>query len=303
MVGCMSNDRSIRIAVVGDVHEQWELEDGVALKTLGVDLVLFVGDFGNEAVAVVRAIAALDLPKAAICGNHDAWFTATPWGVKNCPYDRTQEDRVQQQLELLGAAHVGYEKLDFPELNLAVVGSRPFSWGGSDWKNAEFYRKRFGVTSFETSTARIVAAAERAESEIVLFLAHCGPTGLGDRPEDPCGRDWDPLGGDYGDPDLAAAIAKTRQLNKKVPLVAFGHMHHRLRHTKHIQRTALHRDEAGTIYVNAACVPRIIAAEKDTLRHFAFISLQSGCVDRVSSIWVDRECSIASEQVLYINSP
>ncbi|NER07180.1 MAG: TIGR04168 family protein, partial [Okeania sp. SIO3C4] len=42
-----------KIAIVGDVHDQWEPEDEIALKYLGIDLVLFVGDFGNEAVEVV----------------------------------------------------------------------------------------------------------------------------------------------------------------------------------------------------------------------------------------------------------
>ena len=77
--------KAIKIAVVGDVHDRWEPEDERALKYLGVDLVLFVGDFGNEAVELVRAIAALDLPKAAILGNHDAWYTATNWGRKQRP--------------------------------------------------------------------------------------------------------------------------------------------------------------------------------------------------------------------------
>ena len=40
----------IKIAVIGDIHDQWEEEDGLALKSLGVDLVLFVGDFGDESV-------------------------------------------------------------------------------------------------------------------------------------------------------------------------------------------------------------------------------------------------------------
>ncbi|HBE31491.1 MAG TPA: TIGR04168 family protein, partial [Cyanobacteria bacterium UBA11368] len=40
----------IKIAVVGDVHDQWEEQDAGALEHLGVDLVLFVGDFGNESV-------------------------------------------------------------------------------------------------------------------------------------------------------------------------------------------------------------------------------------------------------------
>lgn len=57
-----NQDRGIKIAVVGDIHDFWEEDDGVALQQLGVDLVLFVGDFGNESVSVVRAIASLDIP-------------------------------------------------------------------------------------------------------------------------------------------------------------------------------------------------------------------------------------------------
>ncbi len=114
----MTNQRKdnqvIKIAVVGDIHDQWEADDGIALQQLNVDLVLFVGDFGNESVEVVRAIAALDIPKAAIFGNHDAWYTATDWGRKKCPYDHKKEDWVQQQIDLLGDTHVGYGKLDFP---------------------------------------------------------------------------------------------------------------------------------------------------------------------------------------------
>ena len=174
-------NQTITIAVVGDIHDLWEADDSDALKELGVDLVLFVGDFGNESVEVVRAIASVDIPKAAVFGNHDAWYTATEWGRKKCPYDRKKEDWVQQQIDLLDSAHVGYGKLDFPKLNLTVVGSRPFSWGGSVWKNEKFYQERFGVKSFEESTARMVAAAKSAAYETVIFLGHNGPLGLGDR--------------------------------------------------------------------------------------------------------------------------
>lgn len=113
---------SIKIAVIGDIHDAWDEADPRALAQLGVDLVLFVGDFGNEAVDVVQAVSMLELPYAASFGNHDAWYTATPWGTKNCPYDRSKEDWVQQQLDLLAEAHVGYTHRTFPQLDLSVVG-------------------------------------------------------------------------------------------------------------------------------------------------------------------------------------
>ncbi|NER81494.1 MAG: TIGR04168 family protein, partial [Leptolyngbya sp. SIO1D8] len=120
IVDTSTSGQDVRIAIIGDVHNQWDEQDAVALHSLKVDLVLLVGDFGNESVEVVRSIAALDLPKAAVFGNHDAWYTATPWGRRKCPYDRTHEDWVQTQIDLLGEAHVGYGKLDFPALNLTV---------------------------------------------------------------------------------------------------------------------------------------------------------------------------------------
>ncbi|NEQ40898.1 MAG: hypothetical protein F6K40_33665 [Okeania sp. SIO3I5] len=36
-----------------DVHDQWETKDRIALERMGIDLVLFVGNFGNEAIAAI----------------------------------------------------------------------------------------------------------------------------------------------------------------------------------------------------------------------------------------------------------
>ena len=298
-----NQNQLIKIAVVGDVHDQWEAADGEALHHLGVDLVLFVGDFGNESVGVVKAIASLDIPKAVILGNHDAWYTATDWGRQRCPYDRTQEDWVQDQLDLLGETHVGYSNLDFPEFNLTVVGGRPFSWGGEIWRNADFYSERYGVTDFAESTERIMAAVNNAAYNTIIFLGHNGPVGLGDRPEDPCGRDWEPLGGDFGDLDLANAIEQTKNLGKSVPLVTFGHMHHHLRHRKDCLRSQISISNDGTVYLNSASVPRIIHKGSHTQRNFSLVTLQAGVVTQASLVWVDKDYSVISEQILYQASP
>ncbi|PSB23536.1 TIGR04168 family protein [filamentous cyanobacterium Phorm 46] len=299
MTNQMNKLKSIKIAVVGDVHDQWEPEDGEALKHLGVDLVLFVGDFGNESVEVVRAIAQLDIPKAVVFGNHDAWYTATEWGRSRCPYDRQQENWVKQQIDLMGEAHVGYGKRDFPELGVTVVGGRPFTWGGSDWRYNDFYSEWFGVESFAESARRIAEAAAEADCENVIFLGHTGPTGLGEAPGDPCGRDWKPLGGDWGDPDFAVAIDRTRSSGKHIPLVTFGHMHHKLRHTKQDLRKSLSVSAEGTVYLNAASVPRIVERECSKLRNFSIVLLENGIVSEVSLIWVGDDFAVEREQILY----
>ena len=295
-------DRALRIAVIGDVHDQWDEADIAALHSLEVDLALFVGDFGNEAVAVVRSIARLNLPKAAILGNHDAWYTATPWGRQKCPYDRAKEDWVQLQMELLGDADVGYGKRDFPQLGLTVIGGRPFSWGGSEWKYESFYRDRYGVHNFAESLARIKQAVDDAAFDTLIFMGHCGPTGLGDTPESPCGRDWKPLGGDFGDPDLAAAIAYAQQQGKSVPLVTFGHMHHALRHRQDRQRQRFSQDTQGTAYLNAACVPRIVRTGARCARNFSIVSLKCSQVQRTLLTWVDQHHEIVSEEDLSVDA-
>lgn len=63
----------LRLAVVGDVHGQWcSVRDAAALEVLQPDVTLFVGDIGNENVALVTDIASLPRRKAVIMGNHDA---------------------------------------------------------------------------------------------------------------------------------------------------------------------------------------------------------------------------------------
>jgi uncharacterized protein (TIGR04168 family) len=288
----------ITIAVVGDVHNQWDDQDEQALQHLGVDLVLFVGDFGNEAVAVVRKIAEIQTPKAVVMGNHDAWYSASSWGRQKAPYDQTSEDRVQQQLDLLGEAHVGFSQLDFADYHLSVVGSRPFSWGGSSWRNAQFYGDRYNVNSFEESTRQIVTAAENTTYDNIIIIGHNGPYGLGDKTESICGRDWKPDGGDYGDPDLTKAIADIRNLGKSIPLVTFGHMHHALKHPigKRRNIVVLHDD---TVYLNAACVPRVVKSDNNIKRSFSLVSFGQGVVKAISLVWLNSDFAIQSEEILY----
>ncbi|MEM9215289.1 MAG: TIGR04168 family protein [Cyanobacteria bacterium P01_F01_bin.150] len=293
---------AISIAVIGDIHDLWDVKDEAILKALGVDLVLFLGDFGNEAVEIVRQISTLNIPKAAILGNHDVWYSATSWGRSQCPYNRQQEDRVQEQLDLLGDSYVGYRGLDFPAFNLTVVGSRPFSWGGSEWKHKRFYRDRCQVKNFRESTERIIEAVTAAAHDTIIFLGHCGPYGLGDRPEDPCGKDWgkSTLGGDHGDPDLTDAIAYTQLMGKNVPLVAFGHMHHGLRHRTDCERIKAIINEDRTLYLNAASVPRIRKDKKgDRLYNLSLVTLEQGRVTQAKAIWSNEALAIHHEEILY----
>ena len=104
------------IACVGDVHGLWNEESEEALRFLRPDLSLFVGDFGEEDVALVRSIAKIPERKAVILGNHDGWFSTSGKG---------SIEGVEEQLDLLGDDHVGLSVASLPDLGLSVVGCRP----------------------------------------------------------------------------------------------------------------------------------------------------------------------------------
>ena len=289
----------IKIAVVGDIHDLWELKDNAALSHLNVDLAMFLGDYGNEAVEIVRRIAAVDLPKVAVMGNHDAYYSASKKGIKKCPYDRTREDWVQLQMDLLGEAHIGFSKREFPQFNLTVVGARPFSWGGSKWRYRQFYRDRFDVRGFDESSELILAAADEADHRTVIFAGHVGPLGLGSAPDDPCGKDWGKSSADYGDPDFARAISLTQESGKHVPLVAFGHMHHKLKKDNYPLRKRVVTDAQGTVYFNAANVPRIEKSDDGDRHSFSLVTLANSTVTHISQIWLDSQFNQLSQETLY----
>jgi len=95
MTSQRNHEQPIRIAVVGDIHDQWEADDGIALQSW-VLICCLSGDFGNESVEVVRVI---NIPKAAVweprCLVHRL-------GSQEVASAHDKEDWVQEQLNLLG---------------------------------------------------------------------------------------------------------------------------------------------------------------------------------------------------------
>jgi uncharacterized protein (TIGR04168 family) len=269
-------DKAIQIAI-----------DDAALMALGVDLVLFVGDYGNEAVEVVQRISQLNLPKAAILGNHDVWYSVTNRGQRHKPQPEGR-NRVEQQLDLLGDDHVGYGFKDFPPLGLSVVGARPCSWGGDVWKYRKFCKDYFGVHTFTESTRRIARSLAQTRFDTVIMMGHNGPLGLGATADAICGKDWGEAM-DFGDPDFAAAIAQAPTLGKHIPLVTFGHMHHQLK--SGAPRTT-ELTIGDTRYFNAACVPRHCLIDGEPVRHFGLVTLRSAQVIETQQAWVNAQGKI-----------
>jgi uncharacterized protein (TIGR04168 family) len=248
-----------RLAVVGDPHGAWDDSDAVLLKLLRPDALLLVGDLSDGHPRIPSLLRRLSLPTACILGNHDTGRDPTG-------------QTLRRQMEVLGELHCGWGLRQLRPPGVAVVGARPGTAGGG-FILSPAMRAVFGPLTLEDSAARITAAAFAADPALPLvLLAHCGPSGLGSDPGDPCGCDWKRPFCDWGDLDLALAIRQIRA-RRPVPLVVFGHMHHALRRGQG-ERRSLVVDRQGTVYLNAAFVPRHghDAAGRD-LRHFSWVEL------------------------------
>ena len=261
----------LRIAIAGDLHGQWDASDEQLLERLAPDALLVVGDLSDGQARIPQRLAALPLPLACILGNHDAGRD---------PSGRT----LARQLELLGDRHCGWGLRELHPPGLAVVGARPVTAGGG-FHLSRASQAVFGPVSLEASAQRIVAAAEAADPALPLvLLAHCGPAGLGSEAGDPCGRDWKPPACDWGDQDLTLAIDRIRRC-RPLPLVVFGHMHHRLKRGQG-ERRSYCIDRGGTTYLNTAFVPRHSRDDQGReLRHFSWVVLRDGQPVEVSHRW------------------
>jgi uncharacterized protein (TIGR04168 family) len=279
----------LRIAIAGDLHGQWDVSDEQLLEHLRPDALLVVGDLSDGQQRIPARLARLQLPMACVLGNHDTGRDAS---------GRT----LQRQLNALGERHCGWGLRELRPPGLAVVGGRPASAGGGYHLNPGA-QAVFGPVSLDDSVARITAAAEAADPALPLvLLAHCGPSGLGSGAADPCGRDWKPPACDWGDQDLALAIGRIRA-RRPLPLVVFGHMHHRLKRGQG-DRLSFCRDRAGTAYLNTAFVPRHSTDERGrSLRHFSWVVFRDGVLAEVSHRWYSPEGELLYRQLLAGSPP
>ncbi|MFM7652365.1 MAG: TIGR04168 family protein [Vulcanococcus sp.] len=275
----------LRIAIAGDLHGQWDASDEQVLEHIAPDALLVVGDLSDGQQRIPARLASLALPLACVLGNHDCGRD---------PSGRT----LHRQLEILGDRHCGWGLRELRPPGLAVVGARPASAGGGFHLNQGAHAV-FGPVTLEQSVERISAAAQAADPALpLILLAHCGPSGLGSDLADPCGRDWKHPACDWGDQDLAQAIDRIRR-QRPLPLVVFGHMHHRLRRGQGERRSFL-VDRAGTAYLNSACVPRHDHDPQGRpLRHFSWAELRDGVLIEASHRWYSPSGELLYRQTLH----
>ena len=232
---------------------------------------LFVGDLSDGDLRLTKSITQLKHPVAVILGNHDRGKDASG-------------ETFQRQLNLLGDLHCGWRMREWSSPAVGVVGCRPGSAGGG-FHLSRAVQAVVGPITVEQSAARIVdACASVPPSWPLVLLAHSGPTGLGSEASDPCGRDWKQPPCDWGDRDLALALDQLAS-RRRPSLVVFGHMHHRLK-GRQGERSTYQRDRYGTVFLNAACVPRRgMDAEGRQLCHWSWVEFDQANLVHVSHRW------------------
>jgi uncharacterized protein (TIGR04168 family) len=247
---------SARIAVVGDLHGFWDDSDAQYFSQAAYELVLFTGDLGSgsadNGVKVARSLSRITKRTLVLPGNNDVQRAAQIAAELN--HRRGLLSLFKPRDEGAGQVHLcGYSLHPFQlgARTITLLAARPYSRGGPELSYPDELSARFGVTSMEDSARRLCALIDRAEASELIVLAHNGPTGLGANATDLWGRDFTSEAGDWGDPDLRVALDYAKQRNKRVLAVVAGHMH------TNPGARVWQQTQDGTLYVNAARVPRI----------------------------------------------
>jgi len=285
----------LKIAVVGDVHLRWQDADRLWFDQSDYDFIFFVGDIGgyrhSETLRVARSIGRLQTPAVVIAGNHDgpSWVQMASEVFGQGRLSDWLGDRQKTRVGQLRAAFAGvrlaaYQCISLTD-DLELIVARPHSMGGSRMHFADLLRSEHGVSSLEASAARLRSLVESSSADRLIFLAHNGPTGLGAQRHDIWGCDFRREEGDQGDADLEAAIGHARALGKKVEAVVAGHMHRTLRGGGQRRWKV---EENGSLYVNAACVPRVFSHDGETLRHHVALRFSKDGVD-AQDVYVDSQ--------------
>ncbi len=272
---------SFRLGIIGDLHTHWDNVDVAQFSRSDYDLLFFTGDLGggsiDSSLRMARLMAALQQPTLVMPGNNDTFDInelaaelAHQRGLnmlQSIVHNSAEERNPELGISLCGYSH---HRLHIGDDEVSLLAARPHSMGGPNLSFPEYMVETYGIESIAESAERLCRLVDEVESDRIIFVAHNGPTGLGEQPHDMWGCDFKPGGGDWGDPDLAAAIDYARAQGKSVLAVIAGHMHLR---TKQGEQRPWKQTIEGTVYVNAALVPRIFSGKDDVYRHHVVMRL------------------------------
>jgi uncharacterized protein (TIGR04168 family) len=284
------------IAVIGDVHGEFNEADVAYFNDSDYDLLLFVGDLRHllnvrPVWGVCAQVAQLTKPALLVPGNHDvhnvfqllAEALDAHWLARLSGFaDTDHHQRLQERLEPVTLTGYDTHHFEFDGVAFDVVAGRPYSMGGPGVDYEPLLQKVYGVASIEESAARLRQCVDATASDRLVFLAHNGPTGMGAAPSDMWGRDFGPEHGDWGDEDLRAAVDYALAQGKRVDAVVAGHMH--LQTKQGIDRPWCIKVD-DTLYINAAREPRIRRQDGKEIHHHICLRLLDGDADAVE-YWV-----------------
>jgi uncharacterized protein (TIGR04168 family) len=284
------------IGVIGDVHLFWDDSDVSFFNRGGYDLLLFVGDLAAytqvRGKRVARSLRRLRVPAMCIPGNHDG-LHALQLGAEIAPrahrlrdaFCEGQARRCRNLAEALGDVElVAYSQRRIAPAGvpLNIVACRPHSIGGRRLACLRYLNEAYGVDSMKSSIARLKSLVDACDDAPILFLAHNGPTGLGDRADSIWGCDFRQKEEDWGDQDLEEAVRYAHRKGRRVLATIAGHMH---RKTKSGKSRPAQLEKDGVLYVNAAEVPRHRRVNGAKRRHHVKLTVTPGGVT-AEDLWV-----------------
>lgn len=278
----------MRLAVIGDIHGFWDANDTAFFNDSDYDALLFVGDLPHltGGLDVARELARLDRPAWLIPGNHDG-VTAPQllaemkgWQALRRSMAAGMARRVRRLTQALGAVRLRGFALETLADDLGLLIARPHAMGPDKFYYGSYLKRRFGVRDFDDSAETLKSLVAVAPQRL-LVLAHNGPAGVGNTQDAPWGCDFSTEYGDFGDPDLRAAIDHAHETGRQVQAVVAGHMHHRSKNGSQ-RYTAAQRD--GTLYINAARVGR--HRNRDNWRHHICMHMNGDDCD-AETVWID----------------
>jgi uncharacterized protein (TIGR04168 family) len=268
------------IAVIGDLHSAWDDADVAHFNRSPYALLLFTGDLGastrQDGARIARSISRIERDVLVMPGNNDAAQHSALAAELAYRHGAKALLRGEASGPVPEVKLCGYSSHAFSVggRELTVIAGRPFSMGGPELTFGEPLAQEFGVSSLDQSAARIAALIASAPTRDVIVLSHNGPTGLGEDADSMWGRDFAMPSADWGDPDLAQALERSRTTGShRVLAVIAGHMHTPIRGGGE-RALELRRD--GTLYVNPARVPRIFErGDGREVRHHVELSFHA----------------------------
>ncbi|MFO1526727.1 MAG: metallophosphoesterase [Turneriella sp.] len=292
----------IKLAIIGDMHMQFDEEDVRFLNASEYDAVLMVGDLASKnpdsLFKLLPLLNQVTKPTYLIPGNHDT--TGVRQLIGEVTHNQflinfgasSQPARMQKlKAELQHVILCGYS-LHTLSGNLSMIAARPFSMGATDTTRGDetpvnfrpFMEKEYGIGTIGESGKKLCQLIDGVNPPYFI-LAHHGPHGLGSLATDMFGADFLPQETDFGDRDLADAVTYAQSIGKPPLAVIAGHMHYPTKHGKKPKQWWLRKD--GILYVNAARWPRIFKHEGRTLRHHLKLEVSSEQAPQIAACYVE----------------